>query len=238
MRILTLNIRHGGGKRVDRIVGFIRELDPDVLVLTEYRANVNSLPLQTALFEHGYKWQASSSNDPRQNSVFLASRTSFHPEIGHSDLGKHAHRLIVASFEALNLVGVYFPQNEEKRAVFDYLNNRLLDSLGATMVIGDFNTGRPYLDEVGRTFACIDCFEALEKTSGLVDSWRSRNPDAREFSWYSKSGNGFRIDHVFCTPALDQRIRQIRYAHETRNDSVTDHSAMVVDLDDSTGTGV
>jgi len=41
--------------------------------------------------------------------------------------------------------------------------------------------------------------------------WRSRNPDAREFTWISaKRRNGFRYDHALATPALDKRISEHR----------------------------
>jgi hypothetical protein len=37
--LFTLNIRHGGGSRIDRITGLIESLGPDVVVLTEFREN-------------------------------------------------------------------------------------------------------------------------------------------------------------------------------------------------------
>ena len=125
-------------------------------------------------------------------------------------------------------MGAYFPIKQEKRSVFDFICSRGIELLGTHgVLIGDFNSGKAYLDEVGRTFSCIDCFERLE-TVGLIDSWRSRNPDGREFSWYSSGGNGFRLDHVFCTAALDAHISSIRYCHMPREQKTSDHSAMIV----------
>ena len=231
MRLLTLNIRHGGGKRVDSIVNFLSRFSADVIVLTEYKENSNAPTFKTRLFELGYKWQASSSIVPKENSVFLASRSPFISNSQYGALGSHAHRLLSARFPRFNLIGVYFPQNEAKRPVFDFLQNQWPGLLGESgLVIGDFNTGKPNLDEAGNTFACADCFSALGE-SGLVDSWRSRNPEAREFSWVSAAKNGFRIDHIFCTALLDKQVTRIDYSHGPREEKATDHSAMIAEFD-------
>ena len=115
--------------------------------------------------------------------------------------------------------------------LFDFIMQRCVPMLGERgAVVGDFNTGRDLLDENGCSFACIDSFKQMAR-SGLIDSWRSRNPDGREFSWYSRFGNGFRIDHVFSTPAMDRALTKIGYDHETRIQKETDHSAMVAEFD-------
>jgi len=66
--------------------------------------------------------------------------------------------------------------------------------------------------------------------SGLIDSWRWRNPDEREFSWYSHLGNGFRIDHIFCTESMHQTLTKMGYDHLPRTSKETDHSAMVAEF--------
>jgi len=61
--------------------------------------------------------------------------------------------------------------------------------------------------------------------------WRRRYPDGREFSWYSTRGNGFRIDHAFLSPVLAGRAGAIRYSHDERTSGLSDHSALLLDLD-------
>ena len=73
-------------------------------------------------------------------------------------------------------------------------------------------------------------------TMGWSDAWRSRNPESREFTWFSRPhNNGFRLDHAFLSPSLVPRLASVQYAHETRRPGVTDHSGLVVDVhaDDS-----
>jgi len=90
-------------------------------------------------------------------------------------------------------------------------------------VIGGFNTGLPFEDEADNTFYCVNDFNNLLSIP-LIDSWRSRNKDKKEFSWYSNSGAGFRIDHILSTPAMDQAIQSIGYDHNPRIKKATDHS--------------
>jgi exonuclease III len=66
---------------------------------------------------------------------------------------------------------------------------------------------------------------------GFCDLWRRRNPEGREFSWYSTRGNGFRIDHAFLSPALAGRAGAVRYSHEEREARLSDHSVLILDLE-------
>ena len=104
---------------------------------------------------------------------------------------------------------------------------------GCGLVIGDFNTGNFYEDEKNATFSCTREFNEL-KVNGLIDSWRSRNKDIKEFSWYSHAGNGFRIDHIFSTPIINDRIKDIYYSHNEREQKISDHSAMIVEIANKT----
>jgi exonuclease III len=230
MRLLTLNIQHGGGARVGRLTEFIASQSPDTVILTEYRENDRGKSIRRDLLSQGYAWQAASSVDPKANCVYIASKQQFGTTTPDHDPAMESHRVLVAHFAGFDVVGVYFPQAEAKRQVFDHLRARVLPKIGeAGVLIGDFNTGKPFEDEVGNTFACAECFSDL-LSSGLIDSWRKRNAETREFSWFSKAGHGFRVDHALCTPAFDSSIRSIGYLHQCREDGISDHSALLVDV--------
>ena len=98
------------------------------------------------------------------------------------------------------------------------------------MLVGDLNTGRHLMDEAGSSFFCADAFETLT-SGGWVDAWRRQHgDDAREFSWYSTAGNGFRIDHCLVSPGLVDRVGDVRYLHGVREEKVSDHSMLVVEV--------
>jgi exonuclease III len=98
-----------------------------------------------------------------------------------------------------------------------------------TLLVGDFNTGRHYLDEKGATYVSADYMDRIE-AAGFQDLWRGRNPERREFSWFSQAGNGFRLDHAFASPSLAERLIHVGYSHGERESGVSDHSALVAEF--------
>lgn len=102
------------------------------------------------------------------------------------------------------------------------------------LFVGDWNTGAHGLDETGKTFVCSEHFDRLSKL-GWTDMWRHHHPGITEYTWYSKRkggarGNGFRLDHAFATPALIPRVTSCRYSHTEREEGVSDHSMMIVEV--------
>jgi exonuclease III len=167
MRILTWNLRHGGGARVPAQLVAIAGHAPEIVVLTEYRTGPAGERLTRGLDALGFVHQAVTPTlPPRRNAV----------------------------------------------------------------LIGDFNTGKHRVDELGATFVLSECLDALERR-GWVDAWRLRNGDTRASSWFSSAGNGFRIDHAFVTRVLVTGLVDARYSDAERAAGLSDHAALVVDLE-------
>ena len=231
MRIVALNIRHGGGPRILPIVEYLKSKDPDVVVVSEFRENSNAIVLRRAMLDCGLDSFAAATTKLRENSVGVFARSQFQaktfPELGI----KHTHRVIAAQFSSLTIYGVYFPQQQAKAEVFDFFLGGVPSVQSEPqLVVGDFNTGLHGIDEAGETFYCADKMLALTN-QGFIDCWRSRNPEERVFTWYTTGGNGFRIDHAFATAAVNDRIKEIGYDHTPRETACTDHSALVIDVD-------
>lgn len=231
MKIITLNIQHGGGKRISKIADYLRSLDVDMIVLTEFRENANAQLLRSSLATAGFAYFAAASIAPKENSVCIFSKHPFVPRTYPALSKDDGHRLLSAHFEKLAIFGVYFPLHQKKLSLFQFLINGDYKPVeSAHIFLGDFNTGLYKLDESGSTFYCTEQFAALPE-SGLIDSWRSRNPEGREFSWYSNAGNGFRLDHVFSSPDANSKIQNVYYDHLPRESRITDHSALLVEYD-------
>lgn len=231
MNVVSLNICHGGGARCGAIVGYLESQNSDVIVLTEFRENKNAPRLRSELGALGYCHFAGATIKPRENSVAVFAKQPFVPVTFPALGDRDAFRLLAARFESLVVFGTYFPQQKAKSRLFNAFANGVHEPVNLPYaIVGDFNTGKHRLDEKGATFHCADQFDALAEC-GLVDSWRSRNPHAREYSWYSNQGNGFRIDHVLASPDADRRIRAVSYDQEPRLSRVTDHAAMLVAFD-------
>jgi hypothetical protein len=55
-------------------------------------------------------------------------------------------------------------------------------------------------------------------------------PDQVEHSWVGRTGDGYRYDHAFCSPALAGHLTACHYLHQPRHDRLSDHSALTVRL--------
>jgi len=236
MKLLTLNIRQGGGSRAGRLLDWLGETAPDVAVLTEFRRGGSGEKLRKGLQAHGLRHFAAPESPERANSVLIASRFPLlarEAETSPAD----AHRLAWVSVEGIELLGVYFAQRNEKASLYrtlDSLSGKLLER--QSLILGDFNTGIRGIDEAGKTFYAEDCFrELLER--GWQDAWRSRHPETTEYSWYSQREGGFRIDHALASPELDERIVSATYEHSVREAEISDHSALVIEVGASHGRG-
>ncbi len=76
MRIVSWNIRAGGGKRATGVLAQLLEWQPDVIGLSEFRGTSASQWLASELHATGYCYQLSSMNSklPAKNALLLASR--------------------------------------------------------------------------------------------------------------------------------------------------------------------
>jgi len=100
------------------------------------------------------------------------------------------------------------------------------------LIIGDMNCGIPLIDSDSKTFLATNYYQDLLRT-GWIDPWRSRHPNAREFTWVSvRTGNRFRYDQALAAPSLNARIQTIDYDHTPRETDprISDHSIMLLSL--------
>jgi len=208
MKILSLNVRHGGGQRISGICEYVQAQDPDVFVATEHR---NRTTLAEQLAALGYANQASGTG--ARNTVLVASKHD-----GDSVI-HDPQRLVGLRLSSMTVLGTYFAQNNQKRALFDYLLAN--PPIEPSLLIGDFNTGEHFKDENKKTFYCADLFVRL------VDvGWLRLN--SHEPTWYSTAGNGFCLDHAFVSDGLSGKAT---FDHSTRASGLTDHSGLLVEID-------
>ncbi len=77
MRIITWNIQHGGGSRIDRICDALHPYEADLIILAEFRHNKAANTLRDRLSEQGYAYQSAPHAPARSNIVFVAARQPF-----------------------------------------------------------------------------------------------------------------------------------------------------------------
>ena len=232
LRVLTWNIRQGGGTRLPPIAAALAQHEADVLVISEYRGGKSGERLRAALAAIGYPHATASTPPAGGNGILIAARQPFDDGGSVTEAVPDPCRMVRAYFGALRIYGIYMPNLVKKVPYWEALIAALAaEPLQAeALAIGDFNTCRAYVDEPGAIDICAHYMDAVEAI-GFCDLWRRRYPEIREFSWYSTRGNGFRIDHAFLSPALAGRAGPIRCSHEDRCVGLSDHAPLVLDLE-------
>ena len=245
MKLLSWNIQHGGGTRDVRIVGAIAEHNPDLIALTEFRAR-SGMPLCQAFGANGWPHIISSNPKGTDNGICVLSRTPLSSRDPNPAPPENAVRWLELELPEQNfgvlvvhivsaVPGTKDPEGLAKVRFWEALlrtaEERAAEPL---LILGDLNTGIHGVDEEGATFLCADQFARLAAL-GWVDVWRHFHGDATEYTWYSlpRAGappSGFRLDHAFATPALLPRIRACRYSHGEREQKVSDHSLLLLEI--------
>jgi exodeoxyribonuclease-3 len=230
MRLVTWNIRAGGGTRLERIAQAIALHQADVLVLTEYRSGEAGKRLRAVLRDQGFVWLSPVEPPGICNGVLIATRVR-PGSIAHvTEHVPEPWRMLTVTIDRVRVFGIYMPNLKAKIPYWEALIEASRShSRRHALAIGDFNTCRAFVDEPGATDRTALFMDRI-LASGFRDVWRDRFPDGREFSWYSHRGNGFRVDHAFVSSPLALRIGDIRYSHAERAIGVSDHSALLLDI--------
>lgn len=230
IRILTLNILAGGGKRVSAIVDFLAKHSADILVITEFRENKSGDELQRRLKDCGWMFQ-SSSNPPRAtNGVLVASRIVFENVSHQQEIPEGKCRWIECQFTTFRLVGVYFPHGIPKLNSWPwFIEAARSRSNNPCVIVGDFNTGLHFIDEEKRTFRVPEYMNRMKEIP-FIDAWRHFHSDKREYTWFSQRQSGFRLDYVFLSSHLVDHLVDVRHLHEPRETKASDHSALIVQI--------
>jgi exodeoxyribonuclease-3 len=239
VKLLAWNILHGGGARkMPEIALAIVGHTPDIVLLTEFRTTTGG-QIRAILSDHGLTHQACTDPARNTNGILIASRAPLAPDPPPPGPPKGAlGRLLGAAIPdlGLHILGVHIPcdgpgQDTARAWVWrEVLRAARAGRDEPCMVVGDFNTGRHFVDEQGATFSHTVSLGKLASL-GYSDAWRTRHPDGREPTWISHLGQGFRLDHAFVSAPLLPRLREARYSHRERESRTSDHSALIVDVD-------
>lgn len=235
MRLLSWNILQGGGKRAIDIADSIAELKPDIVTLQEFRNAKGAAPILDMFKSIGLTHIHRSTAEARKNTVMLASKYPINiaPWNNSVDLDLALHAQIEVAFgehNQLDLFATHTPQKKKQIPYLDALYQLNLADYNNAIIIGDLNCGIPFEDSDTKSFDNTHLFQALLK-KGWIDSWRSRNTSAREYTWVSSRDNGYRYDHCLSNVSANNGIKRIHYQHELRTSGLSDHSAIVVDFE-------
>ena len=248
-RIVSWNIRAGGGKRIELIAQQLSDWNADVVGLCEFRGTPASMWLQSELESLGLRYQSTTvdrANAPL-NRLLIASKWPITPLNApvitkFSQLWLPVH---IESPEPFVFCMVHIPTYSfAGRGKYKFHDSILRVARnwhdGPAIISGDTNTGRIGIDEQNPVFSKeSDSWMVSMEKNNWSDAFRYIYKDQRAYTWYSpNAGNGFRLDQAFINKDLLGRLVEIKYVwsehpNTTRRDAVSDHAAILIDLLDA-----
>ncbi len=254
MKIATWNV-NSVRARLERVLEWLREHQPDVLCLQETKVVDDAFPTEEFL-RLGYA--VAMSGQKTYNGVAIASRLPLQQlRVGlDDDTATSERRYLAATIDGVRVVSVYVPNGKdvELPAFRDKLAwlARLRQTLGrelsegaALALCGDFNIAPDERDVYsvealrGKLHFHPEEHRALQalQALGLRDAFRLHDPAGERFSWWDYRGGAFqrnqglRIDLILLSDALARRSRRCTMDVAARTkDKPSDHIPVMVEL--------
>ena len=240
MRIVSWNIRAGGGIRSERIARQLCKWDPSIVVLSEFRATPPSQRIAEALAEAGLRYQRATvaTDPPSTNALLVASKWPLRllPAQFPADEPCRWLSVRIGAPEPFALGAFHTPCKVSGRK---YAFHDAVVSVAAgwkerpAILVGDSNSGLPKLDEEVPCFGRGEqvFFESIAEL-GWTDAFRHLRGRTRAYTWYSPNGrNGFRLDQGFLSRGLLPRLTRVSHLWGGRRRAgLSDHAALLIDL--------
>jgi len=231
VKVVSWNILQGGGRRLDDICHMLVDWSPDIVTLQEVRGSSVS-QLNESLSTVGLKYSfVPETESASENTLFIASREPLDAGEFLIERSGLCH-ILEAETMGITLLPMHFPQKALQVPLFEAV---LADTPSLLqrkcLFLGDMNCGIPFQDSTDKTFVNSKYFQAL-KEAGWVDLYRQCHGEkAQDFTWISpRTQRGFRYDHAMGSESLAQATVSCEYIHKVREQGVSDHSALIVEL--------
>lgn len=244
LSILTLNIGAASRERAENMLRWLAGRSEDVFVLTETSAGDGTRYLLDRCRQAGFAVVHTPDGNGDRGTA-LVSRVRVAETLtafaGVTIPGRVA-AAVLDTEPAVAVLGVYVPSRDrsaektEKKQGFVASLLHALDELpaelrGRLVLGGDYNviarTHRPlHPGFLPFEFGLLEALEA----HGLVDAHERCSPGEQPYSWIGRTGDGYRYDYFHVGGELAKRITDCAYLHETREQRLTDHAAVTLEL--------
>lgn len=253
MRVVTYNVNGIRAALKKDWLGWLKEVNPDVVCLQEIKANPDQVPEVQLLEDMGYNhyWYPAQKKG-YSGTAILTKLLPEHIEYGcgNEDYDFEG-RVIRVDYKDLSIMSVYFPsgttgdirQDFKYRFLDDFYTyaHELLLTKPNLLICGDFNICHRAIDiHNPKSNANSSGFlpeerEWMEKfiNSGFVDTFRILNPEPHQYTWWSYRAGararnlGWRIDYIMASSSVYPRVQRAAILSDAVH---SDHCPVVVDL--------
>jgi len=251
MKIISYNVN---GIRAALKKGFLDWLqiaNPDVICIQETKAHKEQV--EVSLFEEaGYPfhyWFSAQKKGYSSVAIFCKEKPK-HIAYGTGiESMDFEGRNLRVDFEGISVMSLYLPSGTNlDRLNFklnymdqfqEYITN-LKHEIPNLVICGDYNICHEEIDIHNPKMKGVSGFLPEERTwigdfidSGFIDSFRFKNPERQEFSWWSYRANarannkGWRLDYAMVSASLQNKISRAYILPEAKH---SDHCPIVVEL--------
>lgn len=242
---LTINIGAASLDRAELLLRWLASREEDVFLLTETSAGAGTALLLDRFRRVGYTVVKTTDVDGERGAALVSRIPLAGPPMPLHQVSIPG-RVAAAPLDTTPptwFLSVYVPSRDrsaDKTTRKETFITSLLKAIAELpaeqrnhlVIGGDYNVipadHRPlHPGFLPFEYALLDELRA----GGFVDAFEQCRPSVQEYSWIGRTGAGYRYDYFHVGQALTSRIAGCAYLHDTREQHLTDHAAVRVDLD-------
>lgn len=252
MKIISYNVNGIRAAIKKGFLDWLQAANPDVICIQETKAQkeqLNAMDFELAGYPHQY-WFSAEKKGYSGVAIFCKEKPN-HIEYGTGiETMDFEGRNIRVDYDNVSVMSMYLPSGTNDARLgfkFNYMDeiheylNKLQHEIPNLVVCGDYNICHEEIDIHNPKMKGVSGFLPEERQwlskfidSGFIDSFRYKNPDRQEYSWWSYRANarannkGWRLDYAMVTEPLKDKIARAYILPEAKH---SDHCPIAVEFD-------
>ena len=251
MKIISYNVNGIRAALKKGFIDWLKAADPDVICIQETKAQKDQVDTDAfvkAGYPHQY-WYSAQKKGYSGVAIFCKKEPN-HVEYGTGiETMDFEGRNVRVDYDECSIMSIYLPSGtnldrlEFKLNYMDEIQeymNELRKTIPNVIVCGDYNICHEEIDIHNPKMKGVSGFLPEEREwigkfieSGFIDSYRFKNPDKQEYSWWSYRANarannkGWRLDYAMVSEPLKNMIDSAYILTQAKH---SDHCPIVLEL--------
>ena len=251
MKIISYNVNGIRAALKKGFIDWLKVAEPDVICIQETKAQKDQVDTD-AFTKAGYPYQYWYSAQKKGYSgvAIFCKKEPNYVEYGTGiETMDFEGRNVRVDYDECSIMSMYLPSGtnfdrlEFKLNYMDEIQeymNELRKKIPNVIVCGDYNICHEEIDIHNPKMKGVSGFLPEEREwigkfidSGFIDSYRFKNPDKQEYSWWSYRANarannkGWRLDYAMVSEPLKNMIDSAYILTQAKH---SDHCPIVLDL--------
>lgn len=251
MKIISYNVNGIRAALKKGFIDWLKVAEPDVICIQETKAQKDQVDTD-AFTKAGYPYQYWYSAQKKGYSgvAIFCKKEPNHVEYGTGiETMDFEGRNLRVDYDECSIMSMYLPSGtnldrlEFKLNYMDEIQeymNELRKTIPNVIVCGDYNICHEEIDIHNPKMKGVSGFLPEEREwigkfieSGFIDSYRLKNPDKQEYSWWSYRANarannkGWRLDYAMVSEPLKNMIDSAYILTQAKH---SDHCPIVLEL--------